>query len=110
MKKLFGILLSVAILASVAGCTIKDDAQTGNQSENKSDITSEATDLKEGNYDLSFTNNDCDSSYDESSACKIEFSNSTVTSSSANGASVNGSEVIISKEGTSCDVPSLEMI
>ena len=27
-------------------------------------------------------------------------SNSTVTSSSANGASVNGSEVIISKEGT----------
>lgn len=62
-------------------------------------VSSENTPQSDGSYDLSFSNRDCDSSYDENS-CKITFTDSSVNTDSENGVNVSSSNVTITAEGT----------
>lgn len=59
----------------------------------------ENTPQNDGNYDLSFSDRDSDSSYDENST-KITFTDSSAKADSENGVTVNGSDITIAKEGT----------
>lgn len=97
MKKLFCVLLCAVIVSSFTACSNNTDSK--NSESQSSNLSVDVTNLKEDNYDLSFTDRDCDFSYDKKGACNVTFSETSAKASS-NSASVNKGEVTIGKEGT----------
>lgn len=104
MKRIIIALLCAGLTLAFTACSSDGASQSSASSQSSNASPDEAsktsvTAQNDGNYDLSFTDRDSDTSYDESS-CKIEFSDSTVKSDSNNGITIDGTGVTISKEGT----------
>ncbi len=106
MKKILCAILSSMLVLSLTACSENDKTTPQSigtiETQNKTEVTQSVestTELKEGNYDLSFTDRDCDISYDEQTACKIIFSEDSVTASQ-NTVATNGKQLTISNEGT----------
>ncbi len=108
MKKLLCAMLCAVFALSITACSaepLNEDTSSDSSSlssDTAANVNAEAvaTELTDGNYDLSFTNRDCDPSYDEDTACKVSFSNSSASVASGSGANVNGAVVTINSEGT----------
>lgn len=105
MKKVLFTLISAALMISFSACSMSGESSTATNdtavtaSNTSTDNNTEATDLTDGNYDLSFSKRDCDPSYDESSAVKVSFSENSASASS-DSVSISGGEVTIKSEGT----------
>lgn len=108
MKRILCALLCVAVMTAFTACssdntstesTTSATSQTTQSSNTTLAQTQNNTNTDEG-YDLSFSDRDSDTSYDESSACKITFSSSSASVASGNGATADGSTVTINSEGT----------
>lgn len=105
MKRILCALLSASLILVFASCSDKSSSSNANSTSvnttqaSKTSAESENTPQTDGNYDLSFSNRDCDSSYDENS-CKITFKDNSAKADSENGIVVNGSDITITKEGT----------
>lgn len=100
MKRIFCAILGALIISTLTACSI------GNQSSESSDTSSgtqtessvDTSNVKDGSYDLSFTDRDSDSSFDEASAVKVNFSSSAAESESGS-VEISGSQVTIKNEG-----------
>lgn len=106
MKRILCALLSASLIFIFASCSDKNSSSdvistSANNTTQASKMSSESenTPQSDGNYDLSFSNRDCDSSYDENST-KITFTDNYAKADSENGVAVNGSDITITKEGT----------
>lgn len=105
MKRILCVLLSASLVFVFASCSDNSSTSEVNSTSanttqaSKTSATTENTPEADGNYDLSFSNRDCDSSYDNNS-CKITFSNSSAKADSQNGVAINESDVTITAEGT----------
>lgn len=105
MKRILCAILCTSIVFVFASCS--DNGSSSDVKSTTDDTTQinqttsalENIPQSDGDYDLSFSNRDCDSSYDENS-CKITFTDASVQSDSENGVAVNGTDVTITKEGT----------
>lgn len=105
MKRILCAILCTSIVFVFASCS--DNGSSSDVKSTTDDTTQinqttsalENIPQSDGDYDLSFSNRDCDSSYDENS-CKITFTDASVQSDSENGVAVNGTNVTITKEGT----------
>ena len=105
MKRILCELLCRSIVFVFASCS--DNGSSSDVKSTTADTTQinqttsalENIPQSDGDYDLSFSNRDCDSSYYENS-CKITFTDASVQSDSENGVAVNGTDVTITKEGT----------
>ena len=100
-KRLFCAIIGAMLIASFTAC----NTQGGNASQatvaeaNADQNAAASDDIKDGEYDLSFSKRDADSSYDESAAAKITFTD-TSAESSTGSAEVSGTTVTIKAEGT----------
>lgn len=105
MKKILCILICASLVFVFASCSEKNsssdtDSTSANTAQaSETSVTSENTPQSDGNYDLSFSDRDCDSSYDENST-KITFTDSSAKADSVNGVTVNGTNITITTEGT----------
>lgn len=93
-KKFKSLLACVAALTIMTACT-----QANGQSTTNATSTSAITTTTTSKNTAYFTDQDYDTSYDESSATKIQLSGSSATVS-GDGVSVSGSTVTISQAGT----------
>lgn len=104
MKRILCVLLCALFAASMTACsTSNSDANAStpdNATQTNISSTAKATELTDGKYDLSFTERDCNPSYDESKSAKITFSESSVEIDSGSGAKADKTTVTISSEGT----------
>lgn len=102
MKKILCVLLSSMLVLSFTACSGNEEVTNTNATQSKTESTQavqSGSELTDENYDLSFTDRDCDNTYDEQTACKITFSNDTVISTQ-NTVTTNGKQLTISDEGT----------
>ncbi len=102
MKKIImWAVISAMLIASFTACSTQggsgSQTSTADTAANKSAAASD--EIKDGEYDLSFSQRDADSSYDESAAAKITFADTSAESSSGS-AEVSGTTVTIKSEGT----------
>lgn len=105
MKRILCAMLCAAFAMTITACNTNLSANDATQdsiqsSSDEAQNTNAGSTLNDGNYDLSFTDRDCDSSYEESSACKISFSGSSASVASGSGANISGTTVTINSEGT----------
>ncbi len=90
MKKTILILLCSALTLTLAACSGESTSSTAtNDTASSLNASNVGTELSDGNYDLSFSKRDCDSSYDESNAKSIVLSDDS-----------DDNEITISSEGT----------
>lgn len=105
MKRILCALLCSSLIFVFVSCSDNSSSSENNSTSanttqaSKTSSTTENAPLTDGNYDLSFSDRDCDSSYDENST-KITFTDSSAKADSENGVTVNGSDITIAKEGT----------
>lgn len=105
MKRILCVLLCSSLVFVFASCSDNSSSSENSTTSanttqaSKTSSTMENTPQTDGNYDLSFSDRDCDSSYDENST-KITFTDSSAKADSENGVTVNGSDITIAKEGT----------
>ena len=100
-KRILCALFSAVLIASFAGCRSQGDSAVQSSVSETSASQNEATDsndLTDGGYDLSFSKRDADSSYQESSAAKIVFSDASVEASGGS-TEINGTTATIKSEG-----------
>lgn len=89
MKRILCALLSASLILVFASCSDKSSSSNANSTfvnttqASKMSSESENTPQSDGNYDLSFSNRDCDSSYDENST-KITFTDNYAKADSEN--------------------------
>ncbi|MCQ2514042.1 MAG: carbohydrate-binding domain-containing protein [Ruminococcus sp.] len=110
MKKILCAILCALFAVTTTACTSETadknsatvDEFAGNSSSdtNAKSTEIEGTELSDGNYDLSFSKRDCNPDYDEATACKIEFSETSAKVSSGNGANAENTKLTINAEGT----------
>ena len=100
-KRIMCAIISAMLIASFTACSTQggsgSQTSTADTAANKSAAASD--EIKDGEYDLSFSQRDADSSYDESAAAKITFTDTSAESSSGS-AEVSGTTVTIKSEGT----------
>ena len=100
-KRIMCAIISAMLIASFTACSTQggsgSQTSTADTAANKSAAASD--EIKDGEYELSFSQRDADSSYDESAAAKITFTDTSAESSSGS-AEVSGTTVTIKSEGT----------
>ena len=113
-KRLICAILSAMLIISFTACSQQSSENTqfegfadSSNTSDDSNYSVNVSNLKDGKYDLSFTKRDSDASYNENSADKITFTNSSAESSSSL-VEISKTEVTIKSEGTyilsgSCD-------
>ena len=100
-RRILCAIISAMIIASFTACGTQSETSTQTSvTETAANQTAATSDeVKDGEYDLSFSKRDADSSYDESAAAKITFTDTSAESSSGS-AEVSGTTVTIKSEGT----------
>ncbi len=100
MKRLFCAILGALLIASFTACSAgNQNSASTSAAQSDSAENTDTSNVTDGNYDLSFTDRDSDSSYDEGSAVKVSFTSNSAESESSS-VEISGAQATIKEEGT----------